>query len=589
MEGSLVGIKKLPLGTTLFENFILKNKIYVDKTDLIAKLTDFDDCPVFLSRPRRFGKSTLVNTFEELFSHGLEKFKGLKIDTQNLWAETKTYEVIHLDFSFFKETTKKHNFERDLLKHLDTKFKTTKLKKDPDNDVIYSLSRTLEDVADRSLVLLIDEYDAPLTTVIDDKEEFQERRAVLSNFFSTIKGYSGKFRFVFITGVTRYSHTAIFSGFNNLADISFDDDFGTIVGYTQEELEFYFKDYLENAAYALNKEKDTDKYTYKLILEKVKDYYDGYSFDKKCRTHVYNPWSILNFLTKPKDDFYSYWLDTGGAQPSLLVKYLESTDKKNLTEVKLRDYLNLNITKRTLLEDLSSRLSSLEEEDFPILPILYQAGYFTIKRGNGKVLQLGIPNLEVREDFAKIIIQKLTQYSDIDGFTSAYKNTFLGALKNKDLDKLKQVFNLIINIYSYRSLLRFDEYLFRDAFLFASLLLNIVIEPHKPQKDPFGAEVEVQRETQNSYSRIDLYLKCEKYIYAFEFKVANSESDTEVNRKFNEAVAQIQDNHYGELLEGLIENRKVIALACVIVNQKRADEVKPLHKVVKLEEVKIDL
>ena len=103
-----------------------------------------------------------------------------------MWAETKTYEVIHLDFSFFKETTKNHNFERDLLKHLDTKFKTTKLKIDPDNDVIYSLSRTLEDVANRSLVLLIDEYDAPLTTVIDDKEEFQERRAVLSNFFSQL-------------------------------------------------------------------------------------------------------------------------------------------------------------------------------------------------------------------------------------------------------------------------------------------------------------------------------------------------------------------------------------------------------------------
>ena len=102
----MVGIKKLPLGTTLFENFILKNKIYVDKTDLIAKLTEFDDCPVFLSRPRRFGKSTLVNTFEELFSHGLEKFKGLKIDKENLWQD-KTYKVLHLDFSEFKNCLNK--------------------------------------------------------------------------------------------------------------------------------------------------------------------------------------------------------------------------------------------------------------------------------------------------------------------------------------------------------------------------------------------------------------------------------------------------------------------------------------------------
>ena len=356
-------------------------------------------------------------------------------------------------------------------------------------------------------------------------------------FFSTIKGYSGKFRFVFITGVTRYLQAAIFSGFNNLKDISFDTLYGTILGYTQEELEFYFKDYLENAVCVLNKKHNTDQNTYHSILQDLKDYYDGYSFDRECLTHVYNPWSILNFLTKPKDDFYTYWLDTGGDQSSLIVKYLESADKKNPSHTNLRDYLNLNITKRTLLEDLSPRLSSLEEDDFPILPILYQAGYFTIKKGNGRGLRLGIPNLEVKEAFAEIIIQKLTQYSDIDGFTSVYKDTFLGALKNKDLDKLKQVFNLIINIYSYRSLLRFDEYLFRDAFLFASLLLNIVIEPKNPQKDPFGAEVEVQREVENSYGRIDLYLKYENYIYAFEFKVATSKSEAEVYRKFNEAVA----------------------------------------------------
>ena len=583
----MVNINRLPYQVTDFRTLIDDSRIYVDKTDLIANLA-LGVGPFFLARPRRFGKSTLVSTFEELFSHGLEKFKGLKIDTQNLWQD-KTYKVLHLDFSYIKEDSEEVPFSTKFYEALKSGLDDLGIKLEESSYVIASFNNAIKAVDNKSIVLLIDEYDAPLTTVMGKKEEFEKRRELFSEFFLTIKRYSAKFRFVFITGVTRYSHTAIFSGFNNIEDISFDDDFGTLLGYTQEELEFYFKDYLENAACALNKEKNTDEYTYKLVLEKVKDYYDGYSFDKKCRTHVYNPWSILKFLKKPKDDFGSYWLDTGGAQPSLLVKYLESTDKKNLTEAKLKDYLNLNITKRTLLEDLSPRLSSLEEDDFPILPILYQAGYFTIKKGNGRVLQLGIPNLEVREAFAKIIIQKLTQYSDIDGFKSAYEDTFLGALKNKDLDKLKQVFNLIINIYSYRSLLRFDEYLFRDVFLFASLLLNIVIEPHKPQKDPFGAEIEVQREVENSYGRIDLYLKCEKYIYAFEFKVATSESEAEINRKFNEALAQIHDNHYGEMLEGLIENREVIALACVIVNQKRADDLKPLHKVVKLEQVPIVL
>ena len=248
----MVDIEKLPLGDTYFSAFIENQLIYVDKTDLIAQLAKFRT-PILLSRPRRFGKSTLVNTFEELFSHGLEKFKGLKIDTQNLWQD-KTYEVIHLDFSSIKGNRKSRSFESKFLKHLKTKFKNTKLKIDEDQDVVASLNETLENVADRSLVLLIDEYDSPLTAVIGDKEEFADRRELLSDFFSSIKTYSGKFRFIFITGVTRYSHTAIFSGFNNLKDISFDPDFGTIVGYTQEELEFYFKDYLENAANILNQE-----------------------------------------------------------------------------------------------------------------------------------------------------------------------------------------------------------------------------------------------------------------------------------------------------------------------------------------------
>ena len=587
----MINVNKLPYQVTDFRVLIDEDRVYVDKTDLIANLA-LGVGPLFLARPRRFGKSTLVSTFEELFSHGLEKFKGLKIDKENLWQD-KTYKVLHLDFSEFKNKNQALNFQERFLSQLDDAFVNNGFDSYEDLNLKtpeqHLRKRFMSSEVKEPLVLLIDEYDAPLTSMMDDLDEFAIRQDVLSSFFLTVKRYSGKFRFIFITGVTRYSHTAIFSGFNNLKDISFDPLYGAILGYTQEELEFYFKDYLENAACVLNRWKHTNKYTYEFILQGLKENYDGYSFDRECLTHVYNPWSILSFLESPHEGFDSYWLDTGGAQPSLLVKYLDSTDNKNLTEVKLKDYLNLNITKRTLLKDLSPKLSSLEEDDFPILPILYQAGYFTIKKGNGRVLQLGIPNLEVREAFAEIIIQKLTQYSDIDGFTSAYKDTFLGALKNKDLDKLKQVFNLIINIYSYRSLLRFDEYLFRDAFLFASLLLNIVIEPHKPQKDPFGAEVEVQREVENSYGRIDLYLKYEKYIYAFEFKVATSESEAEINRKFNEAVAQIHDNHYGELLEGLIENREVIALACVIVNQKRAAEVKPLHKVVKLEEVKVEL
>uniref|UniRef100_UPI0025E395F0 AAA family ATPase n=1 Tax=uncultured Succinatimonas sp. TaxID=1262973 RepID=UPI0025E395F0 len=291
----MIDITKLPLSVTSFSDFVAKSKIYVDKTDLIANLARFD-APIFLSRPRRFGKSTLVSTFQELFSNGLEKFKDLKIGTEGLWND-KTYKVIHLDLSLIKENTQK-SFEEALLTQLKIACEATNENLKP---VLYSaatyLQLFLKHNTDNQYVLLIDEYDAPLTAAMADKEEFEKRRSVLSEFFLTVKFYSSKFRFIFITGVTRYSNTSIFSAFNNIKDISFNPTYGAIVGYTQEELEHYFGDYIKNAAVALNEKEKTDKYTYEIILNELKNNYDGYSFDEECEHHVYNPWSILNFLS----------------------------------------------------------------------------------------------------------------------------------------------------------------------------------------------------------------------------------------------------------------------------------------------------
>ena len=196
-------LDELPLGYTKFSEFINLSLIYVDKTDLIAKLTRSKG-PIFLSRPRRFGKSTLVSTFEELFSHGIEKFKGLKIDKQNLWHD-KTYKVLHLDFSSFREDVANISFEDKLFAHLKTKLKSVSLDIIESKYVISSFNDVLENAEDNSLVLLIDEYDSPLTAVMGKKDEFEYRRGLLSEFFLTIKSYSAKFRFIFITGVTRYS------------------------------------------------------------------------------------------------------------------------------------------------------------------------------------------------------------------------------------------------------------------------------------------------------------------------------------------------------------------------------------------------
>ena len=308
----MIDLTKLPLSITSFKEFSANSMIYVDKTDLVASIASFRG-PIFLSRPRRFGKSTLVSTFHELFSNGLERFNGLKIQTENLWSDI-TYKVIHIDFSRIKEETENRPFEDKFYLLLKLAFNAENLSIADEGDVIASFAKTVETAEDKSLVLLIDEYDAPLTATMGDKKEFEKRRALFSEFFSNVKSFSDKFRFIFITGVTRYSNTSIFSAFNNIEDISFEPDYGAIVGYTQTDLELYFKKYIENAAETLNKKDKTNKYTYERILNELKNNYDGYSFDEECEHHVYNPWSILNFLKKPQYGFKPYWLETGGAK-----------------------------------------------------------------------------------------------------------------------------------------------------------------------------------------------------------------------------------------------------------------------------------
>ena len=227
----MIDYSKLPLSITSFSDFAVNSMIYVDKTDLVANLARFRN-PIFLSRPRRFGKSTLVSTFHELFSNGLDKFQGLKITNENLWND-KTYKVIHIDFSQIKENTENRPFEDKFYLLLKSSFKEASLAIAEERDVIAAFADTIAAEENGTLVLLIDEYDAPLTAVMGDKEEFEARRALFSEFFSTVKSRSSKFRFIFITGVTRYSNTSIFSAFNNIKDISFNPTYGAIVGYTQ--------------------------------------------------------------------------------------------------------------------------------------------------------------------------------------------------------------------------------------------------------------------------------------------------------------------------------------------------------------------
>ena len=560
-------LDELPLGYTKFSEFINLSLIYVDKTDLIAKLTRSKG-PIFLSRPRRFGKSTLVSTFEELFSHGLEKFKGLKIDTQNLWQD-KTYKVIHLDFSYIKEDRRLFSFENKFQDSLDSAFGSAKIPFYKSENVITSFNNSIKDLEDSSLVLLIDEYDAPLTAVMGKKQEFEGRRTLLSEFFLTIKRYSEKFRFIFITGVIRYSHVSIFSGFNNIKDISFRPRFGTLLGYTQEELEFYFKDYLENAAKVLNEEENTNQYNYEEILKLVKKNYDGYSFDEKCKTHVYNPWSILSFLESPEDGFKSYWLDTGGAKPSLLVNYFTEVIGRRVDKSELLDYLNEDVEISTDLDALSPTIESIEESDFPLEAILYQAGYFTLKRVDDSDYYIGLPNLEVEEAFRKLVLQKLINRSAKE-FRDEYKSRAKNALDSKNLAEFKDLLNALLNECSYETVPTFKEAHFRDLYRVSFLCLDF----------------KTVTERQNSEGRSDLDIECDSYLYVLELKVVDENNKDKIEKALQDAKQQINKKKYIVRAGAWLKSKETVGLACVIVNQNKDEKHDtPFREVVKLEEV----
>ena len=559
----MIDMTKLPLSITSFREFSDYSMIYVDKTDLVANIACFRN-PFFLSRPRRFGKSTLVSTFHELFENGLEKFKGLKIDAQNLWHDT-TYKVIHLDFSKLKDKDRDESFKEVFLKQLDDAFWGCGYERILNENVktaaqYFDARFIKKDTA--NLVLLIDEYDAPLTAVMGEQDEFAARWDVLSNFFSTVKSYLQQFRFVFITGVTRYSHVSIFSAFNNLKDISFNPTYGAIAGYTQEELEHYFKDYLENAAEVLNKKRNTDQYSYELILELLKKHYDGYCFDEECQCHVYNPWSILNFLAEPQYGFKPYWLDTGGAAPSLLVNYLNTLIHKKVQQAELVDYLDLDFTTVTSTAKLSPNIESIESNNFPFFAILYQAGYFTVKAAGYEYLKVGIPNLEVKKAFANIVLKALTDKTS-DELSAAYGTGVKAALDESDFSALKDLFNQILNEFSYHSIVNFGEYAFRDIYKVVLQLIGF----------------DTCTEYQTALGRSDLCFEDGSRLYILEFKVAGSAD--KVKEKLTEAKAQIRDKKYALRLT----SKEVTALAVIIVNEKRDGEREPVREVAAVESV----
>ena len=550
--------KQLP-DTTDFGELIDNNCIYVDKTAIINQFASKKG-PFFISRPRRFGKSTLINTLHELFSHGLEKFKGLKIEP--LWKD-KTYKVLHLDFSSYNFLSE-INFNDYFYEDLKQEFLSIGLKVN-DSTLDTKIPALLFDnvlknnPSDQKIVLLIDEYDTPLSAVLNNEKEFIARRDILYSFYSKLKQYQGRFRFIFITGVTYYSHTSIFSAFNHLTDLTLDSDYGALLGYTSDELESYFSEYIDNAVETLNRKFPTERYTHEKVVEELKRNYDGYSFDEDCMHHVYNPWSILNFLKSPHRGFIPYWVVSGGSTPTFLVNYLkQGLEKYNADE--LQSLLQIDSTVNKVSSKLYPTIDNIAKID--LFAILYQAGYFCIKGVNRKILQIGIPNLEVKRAYSEIMLRLLTNNNDVQ---EKFTTSLYDVLCENKLDKLKDIFNCFINELSYETVKNFNEACFRDVLKLAMLTFNVT----------------AATEVMGACGRADITAEAGDYLYVFELKVTDNSKD--IATKLTEAKEQIIKNKYTRRLT----DKTVIPVALVLENNSKSREKTdtPVCEIVALEKV----
>ena len=539
-----------------FRDLIDNNRVYVDKTALICQIAKDEKGPYFISRPRRFGKSTLINTFHELFAHGTERFKGLEIEP--LWKD-KTYKVIHLDFSTFREVPSNSSFNKEFMDAFKLSLEEAGI--EPTKENIDSPANLLKKTLDTEseVVLLVDEYDAPLTAVLNDSNEFEDRRKILSNFYLTVKSCDGKFRFIFITGVTYYSHTSIFSAFNNLKDLTLDLRYGALLGYTSEELELYFGEYIDNAVEVLNKKYHTERYTHDLVVSELKRNYDGYSFDEEALNHVYNPWSIVNFFDAPVRGFIPYWVVSGGSTPTFLVNYLKQGLEKYNTD-DLQSLLNIDSTVNSAAEYLYPKIENMANLD--LFAILYQAGYFCIKAVVDDIFKVGIPNLEVKKAYSNIVLNELTKTKEAK---LKYVEPFKDVLASGNLDKIKELFNTFINEFSYETVKNFNEACFRDVLKLAMLTFNVT----------------AATEVMGACGRADITAEAGDYLYVFELKVTDNSKD--IDTKLTEAKDQIIKNKYARRLT----DKTVVPVALVLENNSKSRDKSdtPVCEIVALEKV----
>jgi hypothetical protein len=482
-------MKNLPIGIQTLSEIRENDCVYVDKTQLVHKLVTTGKY-YFLSRPRRFGKSLLISTLKSLFLGEKELFEGLWIEDK--WDWSKTNPIIHI--SFDAVDYQGLGLEKAILRLLDSCAKdyAIQLSETTLKSKFQELIKAL-DAQYGKVVLLIDEYDKPLIDYLEEDkiDQAKANRVVLRDFYSVLKSAGTQLRLVFITGISKFAKVSLFSHLNNLTDITLTERYAALTGYTQEELEFYFADYIDSCCEKLQMSREE-------LLQQMKIWYDGYTWDGV--TEVYNPFGTLNFLN---DQFFkNYWFATGS--PEFLIQQMRKYDRFDVENSRVD----------------SSILDKYDIENLALIPLLFQTGYLTVKSANPRTGEyvLDYPNKEVRQSMYAFLIDDIAKnpHRINTGLTIQDLNK---AFLSRDLAQVKKILKGLLADLPDQTYKNQTEGLYHGLIHLVFNYLGMF----------------VNSEVHSSQGRADAVVQTLTDVYIFEFKF---------NKTAQEALDQITKQDY---------------------------------------------
>ena len=470
-------MQKLPIGEQFFARLRERNLLYVDKTEQIYHLMNLGT-QVFLSRPRRFGKSLLTTTLKEIYLGNQSLFEGLWIEDKLDWQPRP---VILINFNAVSYRTQ--SLAQGLSEHLDELAQEVGLTLGADDykEKFRELIRQLS--GQGRVALLIDEYDKPITDLLENEDKVQENIAILKDFYSVLKSPEGEHLFfTLITGVSKYGKLSIFSDLNNLLDITLDPRFATLLGYTQAELEHYFSEYIDRLVATYNA-------TRAEVLEQIAFWYNGYSWDGENR--VYVPFSTLVFFEQQR--FANHWFVTG--TPTFLIRLLRN---HQISAYEL-DELSAD---ETLLD-------SADVENLSVFSLLFQTGYLTVKTVRpsflGDTFELGYPNHEVAQAFQRHLLADYLE-QNVDRISNSMLRNLQKALATQNMEAFITIFQSVFAAIPNQLFLPQEAYYHSVVYLVLRLL---------------GFTIHAEWPT--NLGRIDAVLEADEAVYILEFKMTSSE------------------------------------------------------------------